>query len=101
MGAITVAAGTHQGGSVLRRAQHFFPSCSIRPWAAPAPGTSLPFVKPSCPQPNPLTLSLSCYSIFKLMPGQAWDRRKLTLRRGSSLHNASYHLKHRSLPFSH
>lgn len=77
------------------------PSCTIRPRAAPDPATSLPFVKSSCPQPNPLMLSLSHYSIFKLMPGQAWDRRKLTLGNGSSLHNASYHLKHCSLPFSH
>lgn len=74
------------------------PSDPVQP---PAPATSLPFVKSSCPQPNPLTLSLSHYNIFKLMPGQAWDRRKLTLGRGSSLHNASYHLKHFSLPFSH
>lgn len=71
------------------------------PGQPPAPATSLPFIKSSCPQPNPLTVSLSYYSIFKLMPGQAWDRRKLTLGRGSSLHSASYHLKHCSLPFSH
>lgn len=71
------------------------------PGQPPVPATSLPFIKSSCPQPNPLTLSLSYYSIFKLMPGQAWDRRKLTLGRGSSLHSASYHLKHCSLPFSH
>lgn len=74
------------------------PSDPVQP---PAPATSLPFIKSSCPQPNPLTLSLSHYSIFKLMPGQVSDRRKLTLARGSSLHNASYHLKHSSLPFSH
>lgn len=97
-GAITVAAETHQGGSVLRSAQHLLPSDPVQ---LPAPATSLPFVKLSCPQPNPLTLSLSHYSIFKLMPGQAWDRRKLTLRRGSSLHNASYRCKHCFLPFSH
>lgn len=59
------------------------------PGQPPVPATSLPFVKSSCPRPNPLILSLSHYSIFKLMPGQAWDRRKLTLGRESSLHNAS------------
>lgn len=62
MGAITVAGGTHQGGSVLRGALHLLPSDPVQP---PASATSLPFIKSSCPQPNPLTLSLSHYSMFK------------------------------------
>lgn len=54
----------------------------LSPALSPAPATSFPFVKSSCSQPNPLRLPLSLCSIFKLMPGRAWDRRKLTLGRG-------------------
>lgn len=56
--------------------------CPAQP---PAPAMSLPFAKSSCSQPNPLRLPLSHCSIFKLMPGRAWDRRKLTLGRGQPL----------------